>query len=62
MLETVMIDSVNEPAAHSETCQTSKMELFPKIVNNFQLVNYFRKKIHLRGLVGFKLRLCHNRA
>ena len=39
------------PEAYSESCQTSKMECFAKIVN------YFRKTFHLRCLRGFLIRL-----
>ena len=40
----------NMSEAHSETCQTSKMERFAKIVNG--------KTLHLRYLTGFWERLC----
>ena len=35
---------------YSEHCQTSKMQL--------KTVNYFRKKLHLRCLTRFRIRLC----
>ena len=35
------------------------MELLVKI-NNFQLFNYFGKKLHLRRLTGFRMCLCSN--
>ena len=38
--------------AHSEPCQTSKMELFAKIVNSSKLLN-ISKKFHLRSLTEF---------
>ena len=31
--------------AHSEPCQTSKMEVFAKIVNGFQLYTYSHKNV-----------------
>ena len=39
--------------AYSEFCQTSKVELFAKIIN-FSAVNYFPKNLHLRCLKGSK--------
>ena len=38
---------------YSELCQTSKMKLFAKIFNDFQLFIYFHKKLDFRCLVGF---------
>ena len=43
---------MSDTEAYSETCQTSKMEYFTKIVNGLA-VNYFRKKLHLGYLTGF---------
>ena len=43
--------SVNEE--HSEPCQTSKMKFFARVVNGFQLLTTFCKKIHFRYLTGF---------
>ena len=46
--------------ACSESSQTSKAELFVKIVNDFRPlspVNYFHKKLHLRCLTGFWIHL-----
>ena len=37
---------------YSETCQSSKMELFAK-----QSLNYFCKKLYIRCLIGFWIRL-----
>ena len=40
-----------------EPCQTSKMELFAKIINGFLVVDCIRKTPHLRCLAGFGIRL-----
>ena len=42
---------------HSEPSQTSRMGYFVKIVNGWKLLNIFAKKIHLRCLIGFWIRL-----
>ena len=42
---------------HSEPCQTSRMGCFVKIVNGWKLLSIFAKKIHLRCLIGFWIRL-----
>ena len=33
---------------YSEPCQTSKMKLFPKIVNGYNVLNILTKNLHLR--------------
>ena len=44
--------------AHLEQCQTSKMRHFVKIVNDFQPLTIFTKKLHLRCLTEFWISLC----
>ena len=39
--------------AFLEPSQTSKIELFVKIVNGIKLLTIFTKKLHLRYLTGF---------
>ena len=41
------------PEVYSEPSQPSKMELFGKIVNGFQSLTIFTKKLDLRCLTGF---------
>ena len=50
-----LVDIAYERAteAFSEPCQTSKMELFAKIINFFQPLNIFGKKLRLRYLAVF---------
>ena len=43
---------------YSKPSQTSKMELFAKIVNVFQPLSVFAKKIQLRSFTEFCIRLC----
>ena len=40
---------------HGKPCQTSKMELFVKMVTSFRAkaINYSRKKLNLKCLTGF---------
>ena len=40
------------------TCQTSKMELLTKIVNGFQQLTIFAKKLHLRCFIEFRICPC----
>ena len=44
--------SENLSKIHSEPCQTSNMEIFVEIVNYQKTINYFRKKLQLRWLIG----------
>ena len=39
--------------ASSESCETSKMEVFAKIVKKRKAVHYFNKNLHLECLVRF---------
>ena len=43
--------------AYSEHCQTSKIKVFPKIVNSLELLDKFKKKLRLRYLREFWIRL-----
>ena len=43
--------------AYSEHCQTSKIKIFPKIVNSLELLDSFKKKLRLRYLREFWIRL-----
>ena len=45
------------PKMYSEPCQVSKVELFAKIVNGWKPLIIFAKKLHLRCLTGFWIRL-----
>ena len=47
----IMFESFN-PEAHSESSQTSKMELFAK-VDGLKVLSVFRKEVHLKFLTGF---------
>ena len=42
---------------YSDSCQTSKIELFGKLVNEWKLLTFFLKTLHLRRLIGFWMRL-----
>ena len=44
--------------AHSKPCQTSKIQLFAKMVSKFSAVKLFHKKHHFWCLNMFWLRLC----
>ena len=39
--------------AYSEPCQTSKMEVFEKIMNGLFVFGYFCKELHLRCMARF---------
>ena len=41
------------PEAYSETGKTPKMEYFSKNSNRLLVVNYFRKKLHVKCFFGF---------
>ena len=49
--ENVGWHDLSDPEMHSEPCQTSKMELFVKILGGF-----FPKKFHLKCMTVFRLR------
>ena len=46
--------------AYSEPRQTSKMELFAKIIKRLETVKYFRKMHHFTALTGFWMCFCYN--
>ena len=49
--------TINITEVHLEPSQSSKMELCAKIVNDFQLLNIFAKKLDLRYFSGFWISL-----
>ena len=51
--KTTSENAIKFAEAYSEPCQTSKIELFAKIVDGFLAINYFFKTHHLRCLTGF---------
>ena len=50
----------DNPSVHSELSQTSKMEVFTKIIWWLKAVNYFSKKLHLRCPTKLWIRCCNH--
>ena len=52
------VNILSKAEAYSEPCQTSKIEIFAKIVNSLKPLTIFTEKLDLRCLTGISIRLC----